>query len=158
MFLSPELDPNGAGYHIIQSKIALGSGGFFGKGFMNGTQCRLNFLPEKQTDFVFAALGEEFGFLGCFVLIFLYSLLLLYNINVTIKTRQTFSRIVVFGLNSMLFFYICINIAMVCGILPVVGIPLPFFSYGGSALSILMFAQGLIFATDILEKTKQRLI
>jgi rod shape determining protein RodA len=154
MFLSPELDPNGAGYHIIQSQIALGSGGFFGKGIMNGTQCQLNFLPEKQTDFVFAALGEELGFSGCVILITLYALLLTYNFTVAMKSRNKFNQIMVFCINSMLFFYIFINIAMVCGLLPVVGIPLPFFSYGGSALIVLMFCQGLIFAVDSEQKSK----
>ncbi|MDR3224296.1 MAG: rod shape-determining protein RodA [Holosporales bacterium] len=148
MFLNPEMDPNGSGYHIIQSQIALGSGGFFGKGLMNGSQCQLNFLPEKQTDFVFAALGEELGFIGCGILIMLYISLLCYNLAVTLRSRDRFTQLMVFGLNSMLFFYIFINMAMVCGILPVVGIPLPFFSYGGSAMLALMFCQGLIFAAD----------
>ncbi|MDR1034351.1 MAG: rod shape-determining protein RodA [Holosporales bacterium] len=152
MFLSPEIDPNGAGYHIIQSKIALGSGGLWGKGLMNGTQCQLDFLPEKQTDFMFAALGEELGFIGCLLLIFLYFLLLAYNVYVFLREHSKFNQILVFGLNAMLFFYIFINIAMVCGLLPVVGIPLPFFSYGGSALSVLMACQGLIFSIDIEQK------
>ncbi|MDR1288938.1 MAG: rod shape-determining protein RodA [Holosporales bacterium] len=152
MFLSPEIDPNGAGYHIIQSKIALGSGGFWGKGLMNGTQCQLDFLPEKQTDFMFAALGEELGFMGCLFLISLYFILLTYNLCVFLRERSKFNQVLVFGLNAMLFFYIFINIAMVCGLLPVVGIPLPFFSYGGSALSVLMSCQGLIFSIDIEQK------
>ncbi len=154
MFLSPEMDPSGAGYHIIQSQIAIGSGGFWGKGLMNGTQSQLNFLPEKQTDFVFAALGEELGFLGCSVLLVLYSLLMVYNLGVAMRARNKFNQIVVFGLNSMLFFYIFINISMVCGLLPVVGVPLPFFSYGGSALTVLMFCEGLIFAADLEQKSK----
>lgn len=154
MFLSPESDPSGAGYHIIQSKIALGSGGIFGKGLTNGTQCRLNFLPEKQTDFIFAALGEELGFVGCFFLIFLYIVLLKYNLSVAFETRGKFQQIFVFGLNAMLFFYIFINIAMVCGLLPVVGVPLPFFSYGGSALVVLLFCQGCIFSCAIERKMK----
>ena len=153
MFLSPEMDPSGAGYHIIQSQIALGSGGFWGKGLMNGSQCQLNFLPEKQTDFVFAALGEELGFIGCLILIILYGILLTYNLNVALRARSKFNQILVFGLNAMLFFYIFINISMVCGLLPVVGIPLPFFSYGGSALIVLMFCQGLIFAADIEQRS-----
>lgn len=154
MFLSPEIDPSGAGYHIIQSKIALGSGGLWGKGLMNGTQSQLNFLPEKQTDFVFAALGEELGFIGCLVLLCLYSLLIIYNLGVAMRARSKFNQIVVFGLNSMLFFYIFINISMVCGLLPVVGIPLPFFSYGGSALIVLMFCQGIIFSADLDQKSR----
>lgn len=152
MFFSPELDPNGAGYHIIQSKIALGSGGFWGKGLMNGTQCHLDFLPEKQTDFIFAALGEELGFVGCTGLIVLYILVLTYNLCVALRAREKFNQILVFGLNSMLFFYVFINVSMVCGLLPVVGIPLPFFSYGGSALIVLMFCQGIIFSADIEQK------
>lgn len=149
MFISPEKDPSGAGYHIIQSQIALGSGGFWGKGLLNGTQCQLNFLPEKQTDFVFAALGEELGFIGCIILIILYFVLIFYNSNVAFQQKYKFQQMVVFGLNSMLFFYVFINIAMVCGLLPVVGIPLPFFSYGGSAMVVLMFCQGIIFSADI---------
>ncbi len=146
MFLSPEMDPCGSGYHIIQSKIALGSGGFWGKGLLNGTQSQLDFLPEKQTDFIFAALGEEFGFIGSIILLFLYALLLIFNFNVAFNLRQKFNQIMVFGLNAMIFFYIIINISMVCGLLPVVGIPLPFFSYGGNALMVLMFCQGIIFS------------
>ena len=148
MFFSPEMDPSGAGYHIIQSKIALGSGGFWGRGFMNGTQGQLNFLPEKQTDFILAALGEELGFFGCLLLLMLYAILIVYNLNVAIRAKGRFEQLMVFGLNSMIFFYVFINVSMVCGLLPVVGIPLPFFSYGGSALTVLMFCQGLIFAVD----------
>ena len=144
MFLSPETDPNGAGYHIIQSNIALGSGGLFGKGFLNGTQCQLDFLPEKQTDFVFAALGEEFGFLGCMILITLYVIIITCNYVIMCKQKDRFAQLVVFGMNALLFYCTFINIAMVCGLLPVVGIPLPFFSYGGSFLSVVMFCQGVI--------------
>lgn len=154
MFLSPEMDPSGAGYHIIQSQIAIGSGGIWGKGLMNGSQSQLSFLPEKQTDFVFAALAEELGFLGCLFLLILYILLILYNIRVTLNARNKFNQIVVFGLTVMFFFYIFINIAMVCGLLPVVGIPLPFFSYGGSALMVLMFCQGLILAIEAEENSR----
>jgi rod shape determining protein RodA len=142
MFLSPELDPNGAGYHIIQSKIALGSGGFFGNGLLNGSQCQLNFLPEKQTDFVFAALGEELGFFGCALLLAMYTALLAYNHAVAIRARSRFNQLAVCGINAMLFFYVFINVSMVCGLLPVVGVPLPFFSYGGSSLVVLMACQG----------------
>jgi rod shape determining protein RodA len=149
MFFSPEKDPNGAGYHIIQSQIALGSGGLNGKGLLNGTQCQLNFLPEKQTDFVFAALGEELGFVGCIVLIVLYVALISYNICVALRQKSKFLQLLIFGMNAMLFFYVFINISMVCGLLPVVGVPLPFFSYGGSSLVVLMFCQGIIFSADI---------
>jgi rod shape determining protein RodA len=157
-FFSPEKDPSGAGYHIIQSQIALGSGGFWGKGLMRGSQCQLNFLPEKQTDFVFAALGEELGFVGGSILIVLYTILITYNMSVAIRQTDKFSRILVFGLNSMLSFYVFINIAMVCGLAPVVGIPLPFFSYGGSSLMMLMFSQGLIFACAIEQKKQSRFL
>ncbi len=148
MFLNPEMDPSGAGYHIIQAKIALGSGGFWGKGLLNGTQSQLNFLPEKQTDFIFGALGEELGFVGCTLLLFLYVVLFIYNYKVALFTQSKFARIMVFGINAMMFFYVIINIFMVCGLFPVVGIPLPFFSYGGNALLVLMFCQGLIFSAD----------
>jgi rod shape determining protein RodA len=157
VFLNPELDPSGAGYHVIQSQIALGSGGVHGKGLLNGSQCQLNFLPEKQTDFVFAALGEELGFIGCAALIALYVMLMTYNLGVAMRARDRFSQVLVFGINAMLFLYIFINISMVCGLLPVVGIPLPFFSYGGSALMVLLFCQGLIFAVDTEHKVKSGL-
>lgn len=149
MFLMPEKDPNGAGYHIIQSKIAIGSGGMWGQGFMQGSQCQLSFLPEKHNDFIFAAIGEEFGFVGCVILIGLYFILLIYNYNVVIQTRDKFYKYMVFGLNAMFFFYIFINISMVCGLLPVVGIPLPFVSYGGSALVVLMFSEAIIMSVAI---------
>lgn len=146
MFVNPETDPNGAGYHIIQSKIALGAGGVFGLGVFNGTQCQLDFLPEKHNDFIFSAIGEEFGFIGCVTVLALYVLLLVYNYKVAIQTKDKFSKYTVFGINAMLFFYILINIAMVCGLAPIVGVPLPFLSYGGTALVILMFCEGLIFS------------
>ena len=146
MFLNPEMDPCGSGYHIIQSKIALGSGGILGKGFLQGTQCQMNFLPEKHTDFIFASFAEEFGFIGCFLLCLLYTAILAFNFNVALLSRTKFTQIMIFGLSAMMFFYIVINIAMVCGLLPVVGIPLPFFSYGGNALITLMACQGLIFS------------
>ncbi|MBR1944386.1 MAG: rod shape-determining protein RodA [Alphaproteobacteria bacterium] len=149
MFLIPEKDPNGAGYHIIQSKIAIGSGGMWGQGFLKGSQCQLNFLPEKHNDFIFAAIGEEFGFVGCVILIGLYLILLIYNYNIVIQTKDKFCKYLVFGLNSMFFFYVFINISMVCGLLPVVGIPLPFVSYGGSALVVLMFSEAIIISVSI---------
>ena len=152
MFLMPEKDPNGSGYHIIQSKIAIGSGGMWGQGFMHGSQCQLNFLPEKHNDFIFAAIGEEFGFIGCISLIGLYLILLIYNYNVVIQTKNKFYKYLVFGLNAMFFFYLFINISMVCGLLPVVGIPLPFLSYGGSALVVLMFSEAIIMSVAINNK------
>jgi rod shape determining protein RodA len=156
MLFSPELDPNGAGYHIIQSQIAIGSGGFWGKGLSGGTQCQLNFLPEKQTDFIFAALAEELGFAGCSFLIILYAILIGYNMKVSLRAKYKFDRILVFGLSSMMFFYVFVNISMICGILPVVGIPLPFFSYGGSAMIVLMFCEGMIISVDIDRKIRAK--
>ncbi len=153
MFLMPEKDPNGAGYHIIQSKIAIGSGGMWGQGFMQGSQCQLNFLPEKHNDFIFAAIAEEFGFVGCISIIGLYLILLIYNYTIVIQTKDKFYKYLVFGLNAMFFFYLFINISMVCGLLPVVGIPLPFLSYGGSALVVLMFSEAIIMSVAINNKT-----
>jgi rod shape determining protein RodA len=152
IFLNPELDPSGAGYHIIQSKVALGSGAIFGKGLFHGTQCQLNFLPEKQTDFVFAALGEELGFVGTLTLLLLYTILIVCNLKAIFKIRNKFERLVIFGMNSVLFFYVLINVSMVCGLLPVVGVPLPFFSYGGSSMVMMMFCQGVIFSASRREK------
>jgi rod shape determining protein RodA len=148
MFLNPENDLNGAGYHIIQSRIAIGSGGIFGRGLTNGTQCYLNFLPEKYTDFIFSAIAEELGLFGCLVVITLYMILLLYNYSVAFKTKDKFLKYLAFGINAMIFFYMFINISMVCGIVPVVGIPLPFLSCGGAALSCLMVGEGIVVAID----------
>lgn len=143
-FINPERDITGAGYHIIQSKISFGSGGLSGLGFMKGTQCHLDFLPEKHTDFIFSVIGEEFGFVGTLIVIFLYLLLIIYNYQLSLYVNDKFSKYLIFGLNSMLFFYVLINISMVCGLLPVVGIALPFLSYGGSNLVILMISEALI--------------
>ncbi|MDR0942104.1 MAG: rod shape-determining protein RodA [Holosporales bacterium] len=156
MFLNPEKDMNGAGYHVIQARISLGSGGLWGRGLMNGTQSALNFLPEKQTDFVFAAMGEELGFIGCLSLLLLYAMLFAYNLIATVRMKNKFNKIMVFSFNAVLFFYVFINTAMVCGLMPVVGIPLPFFSYGGSSLVVLMFCQGLIFAADFQQRTSRK--
>ncbi|MBL6945755.1 MAG: rod shape-determining protein RodA [Rhodospirillales bacterium] len=143
-FLNPENDPLGAGYHIIQSKIALGSGGLFGKGFLQGTQSHLSFLPEKQTDFIFTMLAEEFGLAGGLVLIGLYLLLLIYGFAISLRSRNQFGRIVGMGITTVFFLYIFINIAMVMGLIPVVGAPLPLISYGGTALVSLLFGFGLL--------------
>ncbi len=147
-FLNPETDPNGIGYHIIQSKIAIGSGGVFGLGLSNGKQCQLDFLPEKCTDFIFSAIAEELGLVGCLIVITLYMLLLLYNYRVAFNTKDRFLKYLAFGINAIIFFYVFINISMVCGLVPVVGVPLPFLSYGGTALSCLMFGEGIIIAID----------
>ncbi len=143
-FVSPESDPLGAGYHILQSKIALGSGGMFGKGFLEGTQSHLNFLPEKQTDFIFTMLAEEFGLIGGVGLIALYGLLIAYGIFIAFRCRSQFARLLAMGLTVNFFLYVFINIAMVMGILPVVGVPLPLISYGGTAMLTVLIGFGLI--------------
>jgi rod shape determining protein RodA len=143
-FLNPENDPLGAGYHILQSKIALGSGGLFGKGFLEGTQSHLNFLPEKQTDFIFTMLAEEFGLIGGVGLIALYGLLIAYGVFIAFRCRSQFARLLAMGLSFNFFLYVFINIAMVMGILPIVGVPLPLISYGGTAMLTVMTGFGLI--------------
>ena len=148
-FLNPENDPLGTGYHIMQSEIALGSGGVFGKGFMLGTQSHLNFLPEKQTDFIFTMLAEEWGLIGGVVLVGLYSLILIYGYALSMKSRNHFGRLVGLGLTTTFFFYVFINIAMVMGLVPVVGVPLPLISYGGTAMLTLLFGFGLIMSVYI---------
>lgn len=148
-FLNPESDPLGSGYHILQSKIALGSGGVFGKGFMGGTQSHLNFLPEKHTDFIFTMLGEELGLVGGVTLMALYFVVLMFGISVALQTRNQFGRLLAMGVTINFFLYIFINIAMVMGLLPVVGVPLPLVSYGGSAMLVLMFGFGLLMSVYI---------
>lgn len=148
-FLEPERDPLGAGYHILQSKIALGSGGIFGKGFMEGTQSQLNFLPEKHTDFIFTMLGEELGLVGGLVLLMLYFVVLMFSLNVALQCRNQFGRLVAIGVSMTFFFYVFINTSMVMGLLPVVGVPLPLVSYGGTAMLSLMFAFGLLMSVHI---------
>jgi rod shape determining protein RodA len=148
-FLNPENDPLGAGYHILQSKIALGSGGMFGKGFLLGTQSHLNFLPEKQTDFIFTMLAEEWGMVGGVILLALYALILGYGYAMSMRSRSQFGRLVGLGLTTTFFLYVFINIAMVMGIVPVVGVPLPLISYGGTAMLTLLFGFGLILSVYI---------
>ncbi|MBI3708034.1 MAG: rod shape-determining protein RodA [Proteobacteria bacterium] len=143
-FLNPENDPLGSGYHIIQSKIALGSGGMWGKGFMQGTQSHLQFLPEKQTDFIFTMLSEEWGFVGGLTLIGLYVLILLYGAAISLRARSQFGRLVAVGIVSSFYIYAFINIAMVMGMLPVVGEPLPLVSYGGTAMMTLLIGFGML--------------
>ncbi len=149
IFLNPESDPAQAGYHIIQSKIALGSGGLWGKGFLQGTQSHLNFLPEKQTDFIFTMFCEEFGLVGALLLIMLYMWLIMCNIRIALNARTTFARLTALGLSVTLFLYVFINMAMVTGLLPVVGIPLPLFSYGGTAMLTLLMSQGILFSIHV---------
>jgi rod shape determining protein RodA len=148
-FLNPERDPLGAGYHITQSKIALGSGGLFGKGFMQGTQSHLNFLPERQTDFIFTMLGEELGMVGCVGLVGLYLLVLVYGFVIALRSRHHFGRLVAIGITTTFFLYVFINIAMVMGLIPVVGVPLPMISYGGTAMLTLMMGFGILLSVHI---------
>ncbi|MGE0724852.1 MAG: rod shape-determining protein RodA [Alphaproteobacteria bacterium] len=143
-FLNPEADPLGAGYHIIQSKIALGSGGMFGKGFLQGTQAHLNFLPEKQTDFIFTMLAEEWGLVGGLTLLGLYALVLLYGFLIAFRSRNHFGRLLALGVSATLFLYVFINSAMVMGLLPVVGVPLALVSFGGTAMLTVLFGMGLV--------------
>ncbi len=143
-FLSPESDPLGAGYHITQSKIAMGSGGLSGRGFMQGTQSRLNFLPEKHTDFIFTTLSEEFGFIGSLSLLTLYVLILIFCFVAMASNRDRFSALLIGGLSAVFFCFWAANMAMVMGLIPVVGVPLPLVSYGGSAMLVLLIAFGLI--------------
>ncbi|MBC7153160.1 MAG: rod shape-determining protein RodA [Rhodobacteraceae bacterium] len=148
-FLDPGSDPLGAGYHISQAKIALGSGGWAGRGFMQGTQSRLNFLPEKHTDFIFTTLAEEFGFIGAMTLLGLYALILVFCIASAMNNKDRFASLVSLGVAATLFFYFSINMAMVMGLAPVVGVPLPLVSYGGSAMLVLMLAFGLVQSAHI---------
>ncbi len=143
IFLDPEKDPLGAGYHIAQSKIALGSGGVSGKGFLRGTQSQLNFLPEKHTDFIFTALGEEWGFTGAVAVIALYGMISMIVLWLAFSSRSQFGRLVTAGAGIILFAYAFINIAMVTGLVPVVGVPLPLVSYGGTSMTTIMLAVGV---------------
>lgn len=148
IFLNPEQDPLGAGYHIQQSQIAIGSGGLFGKGFLNGSQSHLQYLPEQHTDFIFAALAEEWGLVGGLILILLFLLLLRWGMGVAADARGRFERLTAAGLTLTIFFYIAINLMMVMGLAPVVGIPLPLVSYGGSAMLTVMICIGILMAID----------
>jgi rod shape determining protein RodA len=143
-FFNPDLDPLGAGYHLIQSKIAVGSGGILGKGFMKGTQCRLGFLPEQQTDFIFSVLGEEWGLIGSLVVVLLYFSLILWGLRIAVQAKDRFGAVLSFGVIAILFWHIVVNIAMVLGLMPVVGIPLPLLSYGGSFLVSTLIGIGLL--------------
>ncbi|MCK0169511.1 rod shape-determining protein RodA [Aliiroseovarius sp. S1123] len=143
-FLDPSSDPLGAGYHITQSKIALGSGGWTGRGFMQGTQSRLNFLPEKHTDFIFTTLAEEFGFLGGASLLTLYVLILIFCAASAFQNKDRFSSLLILGISVTFFLFFAVNMSMVMGLAPVVGVPLPMVSYGGSAMLILLVGFGLV--------------
>ena len=148
-FLDPSTDPLGAGYHITQAKIAMGSGGWTGRGFMQGTQSRLNFLPEKHTDFIFNTLAEEFGFVGGFSLLVLYVLVLLFCIVAALQNRDRYSSLLILGIGLTFFLFFAVNMSMVMGLAPVVGVPLPLVSYGGSAMLVLMIAFGLVQSAHI---------
>lgn len=148
IFLDPESDPLGAGYHISQSKIAIGSGGIFGKGFLNGSQSHLDYLPEGHTDFIFATMAEEWGLVGGLALLLGFFLLLRWSTRVALNARTRFGQLVAAGLTMTIFFYIAINLGMVMGLAPVVGIPLPLFSYGGSSMLTIMTCIGIILAID----------
>jgi rod shape determining protein RodA len=148
-FLNPENDPLGAGYHISQSKIALGSGGVMGKGFLQGTQSHLNFLPEKQTDFIFTLWAEEWGLIGGLFILLLFSLILLYGFYLGLRCRNHFGRMLALGLSVNLFLYLAVNISMVTGLIPVVGAPLPLISYGGTAMLAVMIGFGMMMSVSI---------
>ena len=148
-FLNPESDPLGAGYHISQSKITLGSGGFWGKGFMQGTQTRLNFIPEKQTDFIFTVFAEEFGLFGSLILFALYTLVIGYGFLISARCQNFFGKILAAGLTINFALYLFINSGMVMGLMPVVGVPLPLISYGGTAMITLFISFGLMECVDI---------
>lgn len=143
-FLDPSNDPLGAGYHITQAKIALGSGGWTGRGFMQGTQSRLNFLPEKHTDFIFTTLAEEFGFVGGFTLLILYVLIIFFCVISALGNKDRFASLLTLGITMTFFLFFAVNMAMVTGLAPVVGVPLPLVSYGGSAMLVLLIAFGLV--------------
>lgn len=143
-FLDPEADPLGAGYNIMQSKIAIGSGGLFGTGYMQGSQSQLDFLPEKHTDFIFTMIAEEFGFVGAASVIGVYMLLILLGLGTAIRSRSRFGSLVAIGVTAMLLLHVTINIGMVMGLLPVVGVPLPLLSYGGTITFAMMFGFGLL--------------
>ena len=143
-FLDPERDPLGSGYHIIQSKIAVGSGGFFGRGFMEGTQSQLSFLPERHTDFAFSVFAEEWGFAGSLVLLLLYLLIIIWGIYVARRAADQFGLFLSLGVVAMFFWHVVVNLGMVIGLLPVVGVPLPLFSYGGTSIVTTMIGAGLL--------------
>ena len=148
-FMEPERDPLGSGYHILQSKIALGSGGIFGKGFLGGTQAHLSFLPEKQTDFIFTMLAEEFGLAGCVFLLGIYTAIVAYCFLIAFRASNRFGRLVAIGIGMTFFLYAFINMAMVMGVLPVVGVPLPLVSYGGTAMLTLQVGFGFLLSVSI---------
>ena len=148
-FLNPERDPLGAGYQIIQSKIAIGSGGLFGKGFLNGSQSYLDYLPEKHTDFIYTLFSEEFGFFGSFFILLLYALIIYRVIRIGNITRSNFGKLYCYGFATAFFIYVVVNMMMVLGLLPIVGSPLPIMSYGGSSMMAIMFGLGIVMSCKI---------
>ena len=152
VFLNPEMDSLGSGYQIIQSKIAIGSGGFFGKGYLLGSQSRLNYLPEKHTDFIFTLISEELGFLGSISIILVFCILIVSIMKISFRVVPLFSKVVVFGIGFLLFLYLSLNIGMVCGLLPVVGAPLPLISYGGTSLLTVLIGIGIVLSINIHDK------
>lgn len=148
-FLNPEADPLGAGYHIIQSKIAVGSGGFLGKGYLSGTQSQLSFLPERHTDFAFSVFAEEWGFAGCSLLLLLYLFLIIWGIYISRRAADRFGMFLAMGVTAMIFWHIVVNLGMVIGLLPVVGVPLPLFSYGGTSMVTTMVGIGLLLSVSM---------
>ena len=154
-FLNPEEDALGRGYQLIQSKIALGSGGISGKGFLEGTQSYLQYLPEKQTDFIFTLIGEEFGFIGTLFIIFLFLLIISICFYISIKSNHIFGRLLCIGIGTNIFIYVIMNVSMVTGLMPVVGIPLPLVSYGGSAMLSIMLSIGLVLNTELNSNLKK---
>jgi rod shape determining protein RodA len=153
-FLDPESDPLGAGCHILQSKIALGSGGLFGKGFLHGSQSHLSFLPEKQTDFIFTTLAEEFGFVGGIGLLAFYTLIIAYGFAIALRCHNHFGRLLGLGIVTNFSLYVVINTAMVTGLIPVVGVPLPLISYGGTAMLAVMLGFGLLMNVSVNRDTR----
>ena len=156
-FLNPDADPTGAGYNIIQSKIAIGSGGFFGKGYLNGTQGQLDFLPERQTDFIFTMLSEEMGFIGSITIIALFLWIIHLGTQISIKSKNQFGKLLAAGIVNIFFLQMFINMGMVMGILPVVGTPLPLISYGGTMTATILVAFGLLLNVDLHHNTESRL-
>jgi rod shape determining protein RodA len=148
-FLNPDLDPLGAGYQIIQSKIAIGSGGLFGKGFLKGSQAYLDFLPEKHTDFIFTLYAEEFGFFGSIFMVLLYFLITYRIVYIGNETRSIFGKLFCYGFSTAFFIYVAINMSMVLGLLPIVGAPLPILSYGGSSMLAIMFGLGIVMSCNV---------
>ena len=152
VFLNPQTDSLGSGYQIIQSKIAIGSGGLFGKGYLLGSQSRLNYLPEKHTDFIFTLIAEEMGFFGSISIIFIFCVLIISIMRITFHVDSLFSKIIVFGIGCLIFLYLTLNIGMVCGLLPVVGAPLPLISHGGTSLITVLIGVGLVLSINVHNK------